>query len=74
MNLEENLLSHMVTLYLKCWATPKLSSKAVCPFCLPLWSECLVFLKIHMLKANPHSDGFRTGSHGIMVALCYKCN
>lgn len=52
MQLEERLLGPMVTVCLKFCATPKLLSKAICPFCIPLWSECLLSLTTHMLKSN----------------------
>lgn len=57
MQLEERLLGHMVTLCLKFCATPKLFSKAIRPFCIALWSECLLPLKTHMLKSSYHRDG-----------------
>lgn len=57
LQVEERLLGHMVTLCLKFCAIPKLFSKAIRPFCIPLWSECLLSLKTHVLKSNYHHDG-----------------
>lgn len=73
MHVGEKLLGHMATLCLNFCTTPKLFSKAILPFCLLQWSECLFPLKIHILKSNHGSDGFRKWSRRLTVVLPYKC-